>query len=123
MEEINGAESEEDRVITKTVLTVMKQNGEGQICPLVREGAPHQQTRNCLTVAKMWSWARDGCLTPRQTGRLTIGRNITLSLILVCEVVVRWSPVCRGVSTERRETFAVAKQRDCGYWSVYDTDL
>jgi hypothetical protein len=28
---------------------------------------------------KIWSWARDGCLTPR----LTFGRNITLTLTLV----------------------------------------
>jgi hypothetical protein len=37
--------------------------------PLVREGAPHRQNRNCLTVTKIWSWAPDGCLTPRQTNR------------------------------------------------------
>jgi hypothetical protein len=24
---------------------------------LVREGAPHRQNRNCLTVTKIWSWA------------------------------------------------------------------
>jgi hypothetical protein len=42
---------------------------------LVREGAPHKQTRNCLTVIKVWSWGPDGCLTPRQNGQLTVGRN------------------------------------------------
>jgi hypothetical protein len=26
-----------------------------QTSPLVREGAPHLQTRNCLTVIKIWS--------------------------------------------------------------------
>jgi hypothetical protein len=29
---------------------------------------------------KNWSRVPDGCLTPRQTGRLTVGRNITLTL-------------------------------------------
>jgi hypothetical protein len=28
------------------------------------------------------SWVPDGCLTPRQAGRLTVGRNMTLSLTL-----------------------------------------
>jgi hypothetical protein len=55
-------------------------NFKGQTRPLVREGAPHQQTRDCLTVIKIRSWARDGCLTPRRTGRLTVGHNITLTL-------------------------------------------
>jgi hypothetical protein len=40
------------------------------------EGVPHQQTRNCLTVIKIWSRATDWAFTPRQTGRLTVGRNI-----------------------------------------------
>jgi hypothetical protein len=49
----------------------------------VREGAPHQETSNSLTVIKIWSWATDGCQTPRQTGRLSIGFNITLTWILL----------------------------------------
>jgi hypothetical protein len=63
------AESEE--AITKTVLKLVKQNGrysslavnmtalaraisscKRQTRPPVREGSPHQQTRNCLTVTK-----------------------------------------------------------------------
>jgi hypothetical protein len=32
--------------------------------PFVSEGAPYQQTRNCLTVIEIYSWAPDGCLTP-----------------------------------------------------------
>jgi hypothetical protein len=35
---------------------------ERQACPLVRESTPHQQTRNCLTVIKVWLYAPDGCL-------------------------------------------------------------
>jgi hypothetical protein len=51
---------------------------------LVREGAPHQQTRKCLKNnqrenGKNWSRVPDECLTPRQTGRLTVGRNVTLT--------------------------------------------
>jgi hypothetical protein len=54
---------------------------------LVREGAPHQQTRNCLKHnqgenGKNWSRVPDGCLTPRRTGRLTVGRNVALTLTL-----------------------------------------
>jgi hypothetical protein len=54
---------------------------------LVREGAPHQQTRNCQKNnqrenGKNWSRVPDGCLVPRPTGRLTVGRNITLTLTL-----------------------------------------
>jgi hypothetical protein len=50
-------------------------NCKRQTRPLVRESAPHQQTRNCLTVIKIWSCEPDGCFIPRQTGRLTVGRN------------------------------------------------
>jgi hypothetical protein len=49
----------------------------GQTRHLVTAGAPCQQTRNCLTVTKTWSWNPDGCLTPRMT--LVVGRNITLT--------------------------------------------
>jgi hypothetical protein len=42
-----------------------------QIYPLVREGTPHQETRNCQYRKKrIWSWVPDGSSTPRQTGRL-----------------------------------------------------
>jgi hypothetical protein len=51
-----------------------------QTRPLVREGARHQEARNCLIVLKIWSEASYRYLTPRQTGRLTVGRNLTLSL-------------------------------------------
>jgi hypothetical protein len=40
--------------------------------------APHQQTRNCLTVINIWSQAPDGCFIPRHTDRLTVGHNIRL---------------------------------------------
>jgi hypothetical protein len=65
-----------------TALAMASGNCEGQIRPILREGAPHEQTYNCLTVIKIWSWAPDGCLTPKQPGRLAVGHNITLTLIL-----------------------------------------
>jgi hypothetical protein len=53
---------------------------------LVREGTQHEHTRNSLKIikdrrGKDWSRVPDGCLTLRQTGRLTDGRNITLTLM------------------------------------------
>jgi hypothetical protein len=65
-----------------TALARTSSNCKRQTHPLVREGAPHQQTRNCLTVTKIWSWASDGGLTPGYTNRLTFGRNITLNFEL-----------------------------------------
>jgi hypothetical protein len=58
------------------------------ICPILyseigtdpssrQRGRPHQQTRNCQAEK-----ISNGCLTPRQTGRLIVGRNITLTLAL-----------------------------------------
>jgi hypothetical protein len=58
-------------------------NCKRQTRPPVRKGVPHQQTRNCLTLMKMWFGAQDGGLTPRQTGRLTVGCNISLTLTLI----------------------------------------
>jgi hypothetical protein len=44
---------------------------------------PHQETRNCQKNQKVngknWSRVLDGCLIKRRTGRLTVGRNITLN--------------------------------------------
>jgi hypothetical protein len=67
--------------------------GTGSSCkwqtrPLIREGMPHQQTCNCLAIIKVWSWAPDGCLTPRQTGRLAVGGNIILNLTCVSQLRV-----------------------------------
>jgi hypothetical protein len=64
-----------------TALARTSNNCKRQTRPLVREGALHRHIRNCLAVIKICSWAPDGGVTPRQTGRLTVGRNITLSLI------------------------------------------
>jgi hypothetical protein len=57
---------------------------------------PHRQICNCLKIineGRNWSRIRDGCLTPRQTCWLNIGRNITwlhlvyLSVISCCPCV------------------------------------
>jgi hypothetical protein len=66
-----------------TALARASSNCKLQTRPFVREGAPHQQTRNCPTVIKIWSQAPDGCFIPRQTDRLTVDRNIRLRLRLI----------------------------------------
>jgi hypothetical protein len=63
-----------------TALERASSNCKRQTGPLVRESAPHQQTRNCLTVINIWSQAPYGCFIPRQTDRLAVGRNIRLRL-------------------------------------------
>jgi hypothetical protein len=65
---------------------------------LVKKSAPHQQTRNSLKNnqrgnGKNWSRAPDRCLTPWRTGRLTVGRNRTLTLTL-CVCVRACARVC-----------------------------
>jgi hypothetical protein len=59
-----------------TALARTINNYKLQTHPLVRESSPHQQTRNFVTVIKMYSKAPNGCFIPRQTGRLTVGHNI-----------------------------------------------
>jgi hypothetical protein len=46
---------------------------------------------------KNWSRVQDGCLTPRRTGRPTVGRNITLTLTLTISVSQSWVLVYSGV--------------------------
>jgi hypothetical protein len=74
-----------------TALARASSNCKRQTRPLVRESAPHQQNRNCLTVIKIWSQAPDGCFIPRQTGRLTVGRNISQTKSKLEAVVVQRS--------------------------------
>jgi hypothetical protein len=61
-----------------TALAKASRNCKRQTRPLVRDGNQDQQTRNCQTIIKIWSWAPEGCFIPRQTGRLTVGRKIRL---------------------------------------------
>jgi hypothetical protein len=109
-------------VITETVLKLMKQNSryklqsvnitalartssncKRQTSPLCREGAHNQQIRRCLTVIKIWSWTPDECLTPKQTGPLTVDHNITLNLTLtsVENVTCRHGLPVRRVASQR----------------------
>jgi hypothetical protein len=67
-----------DSDLRMIVLARTSSSCKRQTRPLVREVVPHQQTRNWLTVTKIWSWTPDGGLTPRQT----VGRNITLILVI-----------------------------------------
>jgi hypothetical protein len=68
----------------KTGLVRPSSNCKLQTWPLVREGTPHQQSRSYLKIIKKkkknWLRVTDGFLTPRQTGCLTIGHNMTLTL-------------------------------------------
>jgi hypothetical protein len=43
---------------------------------------PHLSKNNQREKGRNWWRVPDGCLTPRRTGRLTVGRNITLTLTL-----------------------------------------
>jgi hypothetical protein len=65
-----------------TALARARSNYKQQTRPLVRESTLYQQTRNCLKITTIWSWAPEGCFIPRKTGRLTVGRNIRLRLRL-----------------------------------------
>jgi hypothetical protein len=74
----------------------------------VREGAPHEQIRSCLTNKNLVFGPRCDW-TPRQTGRLTVGHNINLTLTLN-ELVVRQSPAGKNVSTEAEDIVRVHHQ-------------
>jgi hypothetical protein len=69
-----------------TALARTSRNCKRQTRPLVRERASHQQTSNCLTVIKIWLYAPDRHFIPRQTGRLTVGRNVKLNDAAVGEL-------------------------------------
>jgi hypothetical protein len=43
-----------------TVLASTSSIYKRQTCPLVREGAPQKQDRNCQTIINIWSWVPDG---------------------------------------------------------------
>jgi hypothetical protein len=66
-----------------TALATASSNCKRQTPPLVWEGAPQEQDRNCHTSNKDLVVSPDGCFAPRQTGRLTVGLNIILTLTLI----------------------------------------
>jgi hypothetical protein len=91
-----------------TALARTSSNCKQQTHPLVREGAPHQQTRNCLTVIKILSWSPDGLFIPRHTGRLTVGRNVRLdrqkqhgSRVELCVQTPACQAMCLGIELSR----------------------
>jgi hypothetical protein len=86
---------------------------------LSSERAPHKyKTVTVTQVIKIWSSAPDGCFIPRQTGRLTVGRNIRLRLRL------RLSPCGGGVEYIHRNP-ASRRRRWKGksrIWVLRDSD-
>jgi hypothetical protein len=79
-----------------TALARTSSNCKRQTRPLVRENAQHQQTRNILTIIKIWSRAPDGCFLPRQTDRrshdktqtqklFSLGREALVGAVKNCE--------------------------------------
>jgi hypothetical protein len=78
-----------------------------QTRPLVREGTPQKQDRNCQTVIDIWSWGS----TPRLTDWLTVSPNLTLTLTFLvsrkCELVAGGSP----------QLIAAARFRPAGLWA------
>jgi hypothetical protein len=89
-----------------TALARTSSNCKRQTRLLVREGALHQQTRNCLTGKK------NLVLGPRQTDRLTVGHNIVFTLTLSQSVrfesiEISLETVCR--QTDQSECEAVAR--------------
>jgi hypothetical protein len=100
--------------------SILRSNCKRQNRPLVREGAPPQQTRNCLTVTKIWSWAPYGCLTPRQTGRLTVGRNMTL-WVFSSGAAAEWYQPARidAVGHGSRGRYIVGSRYEATQWRLW----
>jgi hypothetical protein len=89
-----------------TALAWTSSNCKWQNRPLVREGVPHDKTLKCLTVIRMWSRAPDGCLTPWQADRLTVGRNITLTLTFLTKRIESRESAVRSWEIVPSEIFA-----------------
>jgi hypothetical protein len=87
-----------------TALARTCSNCKRQICPVVREDAPHGQTRNCLTVIKIWSCARDGAW---HQDRLADWPSILTWFWHWLESVSR-EKVCRQTVTWELQLWAVA---------------
>jgi hypothetical protein len=87
-------------------------------CPRQITGqAPHRQDRNCRTVTEISSWAPEGALAPRLTGRLTVDSNVILTSEPASgrhELVTSQPPSSKGVSMQAEEyplLGAVTRQR------------
>jgi hypothetical protein len=64
-----------------SVTALTRTNSKLQTRPLIREGATKWQSQ---AKNKNWSRVPNGGLTPRLTGRLTVGRNVTSASTLRC---------------------------------------
>jgi hypothetical protein len=95
-----------------TVLARANSNSKWQTCPLLREGAPDQQTHNCLAIIKIWSWVPDWGSTPRQTGWLTVDHNITLTLTLTVESVENCSCEKWKAGSWGRRQFGILEEEE-----------
>jgi hypothetical protein len=71
---------------------------------LSSERAPHNnKTVTVIQVIKIWSSAPNGCFIPRQTGRLTVGRNIKLNSTQMSSIVAySLERVCLATGCLRR---------------------
>jgi hypothetical protein len=104
-----------------TALVRATSNCKWQTCPLVREVAPHQQILSCLTVIKMWSWAPDGCLTPKQTDLTLTLRTLTKGIrggLRVRNEWVEWSSGAAAVRCQpaRREARYMVTRSNSQSW-------
>jgi hypothetical protein len=107
-------------------LAMPSKNWKLQTRLLDREDSPHQQNRNCQKIIKEkgenWSRVSDGCLTPRQTCRLTVGLNITLTLTssllqrlstFPLQRTVVWGVVCAVCVVSKESGWLVLPTTSC----------
>jgi hypothetical protein len=80
-----------------TVLTKTGINCKLQSCPLVREGAPHQQTCNCLTIIQIWLWLPRWVPDTMTELPLIVCRNATQIQVQVILRLMVSRPVRLGV--------------------------
>jgi hypothetical protein len=91
----------------KTALARASSIYKRQTRPLIREGAPQKQDRNC----QYWSWAPDGARhQDLLTDWLTVSRNVTLTLTMGY-LWDSWQPVRTWVRKQRTLLGSVTKQR------------
>jgi hypothetical protein len=89
-----------DSNLRMTALVRIRSNCKPQTHPLVREGTPHRQTRNCLTLTKIWSWTSgEAWHQDRLAYWLSVVTTLTLTVTFGspdCEWVCRQSILISG---------------------------
>jgi hypothetical protein len=93
-----------------TALARASRNCKRQTHPLVRVDVPHQQTRNCLRLTKIWPWYADGRLTARQIGHAKLLFKVRVLIISV--LPFRLLSVSRPESTETQRTCILSTEMD-----------